>query len=232
MNDYFGVGMVRAEAMTRINELTPQSAMIVNLAVVCDPDGSILVRHRLRGGRTQINDREAPMSESNTRVRGYPHAGAVRPAMNHGVAHSRDVLGKHRMLAVELENSDDTAHLSARGGSIWAAPDLPLHLETDAGRVELLRQRNRPLAAVPQRRSQRLKLLELTLLGGARGPGPVSSADNIDGLELIHSDDASVHEDFHLLLGMLAVAHCGVAERRNASVGISECCDKIIGRLP
>src|SRR5438552_2537019 len=83
------------------------------------------------------------------------------------------------------------------------------------------------LAAVPQRRSQRLKLLELTLLGGARGPGPVSSADNIDGLELIHSDDASVHEDFHLLLGMLAVAHCGVAERRNASVGISECCDKI-----
>src|SRR5437016_3704919 len=105
------------------------------------------------------------------------------------------------MLAVELENTDDTAHRSARGGSIGGAPDLPLDLETHASRVELLRQWNRPFPAVPQRRSQCLKLLELALLGRARRPGPVGSADHIDGLEVIHSNDASVYEDFHLLLG-------------------------------
>src|SRR6266853_357015 len=232
MNDYFGVRMIGAEAMTCIDELTPEPAMIVNLAVVCDPDRSVLVRHRLRGGRAQIDDRQAPMPESDASVRGYPHARPVRPAMNHGVAHARDVLGQHRMPAVELEDSDDAAHRSARGGAIGAAPDLPLDLETDAGRIELLRQWNRPLPAVPQRRSQGLELLELALLRGARGPGPVWSPDNIDGLEVIHSDDTTVHEDFHLLLGMLAAAHRGVEKRRNAAVGISECCDKIVVRSP
>src|SRR4029077_11283477 len=63
-------------------------------------------------------------------------------------------------------------------------------------------------------------------------PSPVWSADNIDGLEVVHSDDASVHEDFHLLLRMLAAAHCGVENRRNASVGIRKCCDKIVVRPP
>src|SRR5207237_1040258 len=102
-----------------------------------DPDRSVLVRHRLRGGRAQINDREAPMPESDASVRGDPQARPVGPTMNHGVAHSHDVLGQHRMLAVELENSDDTAHRSARG-AIGGAPDLLLDLETHASRVELL----------------------------------------------------------------------------------------------
>src|SRR5437660_1932957 len=232
MNDYFGVRRIGAEAMTCIDELTPEPAMIVNLAVVGDPDRSVLVRHRLRGGGTQIDNRQAPMPESDASVRGYPHARPVRPAMNHGVAHARDVLGQHRMLAVELEDSDDTAHRSARGGLIGAAPELPLDLEADAARIQLLREWNRPIPAVPQRRSQGLKLLELALLGSACGPRSASSTDNIDGLEVIHSDDAPVCEDFHLLLRMLAVAHCGVEQRGNASVGIRECCDKIIVPLP
>src|SRR5262245_58945116 len=85
--------------------------MVVNLAVVADPDRLVLVRHRLAGGWRQVDDREAPMAEAAAPRRIDPRAGAVRTAVAHRVAHAVDVrLGEIERTAAEDQRAVDAAH--------------------------------------------------------------------------------------------------------------------------
>src|SRR5262245_33521258 len=112
MEDDFGVAVIGPPAVTpRRFELATQLAVVVNLAVVADPDRLVLVGHRLAGGWRQVDDRQAAMAKAASPRRIDPRAGAVGAAVTHGVPHQVDVrLGEVERAATEDQDAVDAAH--------------------------------------------------------------------------------------------------------------------------
>src|SRR5215470_19276699 len=64
MDDRFGV-TVRAELMSRRNQLRAQLLEVVNFAVKNDPNRLVLIAHGLMTGRREINNREAAVLQAD-----------------------------------------------------------------------------------------------------------------------------------------------------------------------
>src|SRR5881396_2603272 len=110
VHDRLGVA-ARPVAVAPRLEARAQRGVVVDLAVVDDPDGLVLVGHGLVTAR-HVDDRQPAMAESDRPVE--QQALAVRPAMAEHVAHpfeTRFVLG---LPGVALDDSRDAAHGSAR----------------------------------------------------------------------------------------------------------------------
>ena len=83
MEHHFGVA-VRPEAVPGALQLGAQLAEVVDLAVLDDDGGAVLVRDRLVA-RLEVDDREPPRGEGDVAVAELPEA--VRAAMNQRPAH-------------------------------------------------------------------------------------------------------------------------------------------------
>src|SRR5262249_1230720 len=89
VDEDLGVAL-RAEAMTGALELRAQLAIVVELAVLDDVDGAVLVRDRLVAGR-EVDDREAPRGEACRAVE--EGAVAVGATVDELRAHPREAAG-------------------------------------------------------------------------------------------------------------------------------------------
>jgi hypothetical protein len=108
VDDRLGVG-VRAVDVALGLELGAQVGVVVDLAAEGEPDGAVLVRHRLVPGRSEVDDREAAVAEADAR-RG-PGAAVVRPAVDELLAHGGDdVLARGEVVTCR-QDSTDPAHL-------------------------------------------------------------------------------------------------------------------------
>jgi hypothetical protein len=99
----------RAESVTERHQLVPQLAEVVDLPVVRDPDGAVLVGHRLAARCGQVNDGEPAVAKHGPGV--FVATRTIRPPRRLGLQHSLDrarVLGCHRPSAVEEPR--DAAH--------------------------------------------------------------------------------------------------------------------------
>ncbi len=83
VNEHFSVGS-RAVGVPGGFQLRPHQRVVVDLAVVGDPDAPVLVRQRLVAAR-EVDDAETPVGERRVVVRVQP--GAVGAAMNQDIAH-------------------------------------------------------------------------------------------------------------------------------------------------
>ncbi len=102
----------RAEAIPARLELAPQSAEVVDLAVVDHPDPTVVRRHRLPAERREIDDRQPAMAESDAPVLGEPEPLVVGSAVALRVAQDAHILLSHRFgLSIDDETCD-----SAHGG--------------------------------------------------------------------------------------------------------------------
>src|SRR5213078_1534557 len=98
---------MRAEAMAGAHELARELAVVVDLPVLYDDDGAVLVRDRLVA-LCEVDDRETPCGEPDRVV----HEGAVRvrPAVHERRAHRGEPVGIDG--AAGGSNSADPAHAS------------------------------------------------------------------------------------------------------------------------
>src|SRR5262249_46378175 len=95
----------------RFRQLAAELLMVVDLAIVGNPERFVLIRHRLRRRIRKIDDRQPAVSEAYAAVGRHPVSRAVRTAMDHCVAHSRDVRARHAVCAVrEDQRAVDAAH--------------------------------------------------------------------------------------------------------------------------
>jgi len=107
VDDGFGVG-VRTEDVALSRQRLLQLAMVVDLAVEDNPDGSILVGERLRAAGA-IDDGQPSVRERDPRPRKIPFA--VRAAMGNPSRHRRDgCLDRWIEIAIEADDTADTAH--------------------------------------------------------------------------------------------------------------------------
>jgi hypothetical protein len=84
---------LRAEAHALRFEVGAKLAMVIDLAVECDDDASVLGTHRLGSGIAEIHDGEAPVCEPRPPILCDPRASAIRTARNHCIP-NLDELGK------------------------------------------------------------------------------------------------------------------------------------------
>src|SRR5437764_1496409 len=93
--------------MAKDFELPTQLTEVVDLAVVGYDETLIRAQHRLAGGVTKINDREAPVTQA--RRAGTPNAFSIWPTMR---KHARHLLchGRRCRRQVEIEISYNAAH--------------------------------------------------------------------------------------------------------------------------
>jgi hypothetical protein len=56
MDEHLGIGLRAKDVAVRLERFL-QVAKVVDLAVECDPDRAVLIRHRLRAQRGEIDDR-------------------------------------------------------------------------------------------------------------------------------------------------------------------------------
>ena len=90
------------------DELPLEIEEVVDLAVEGDPDGPVLVGHRLRAGRGEIDDRQAPVPESE---RAFDvDAATVRTAMRDHVGHAGEELAVGGMRRISIQEATDAAH--------------------------------------------------------------------------------------------------------------------------
>ena len=130
VDEHLGVA-VAAEHVSVRNQLGAQMQVVVDLAVEGDPDGPVLVRHRLGAGRGEIDDRQAPVAERDGPV--HVQAAPVGAAMRDDLRHASDELAVGRLSGIAVQEAADAAHAGssvvARGemfcrtgaGSGWAA---------------------------------------------------------------------------------------------------------------
>ena len=104
MEHHFGVA-VRPEVMSGALQLVAQLAVVVDLTVLDDVEGAVLVGDRLVA-RLEVDDRETPRGEGDVAVAELPEA--VRAAMNQCPAHLCDAI-RHGG-AVRRRDSADPAH--------------------------------------------------------------------------------------------------------------------------
>src|SRR2546422_9579390 len=144
--------------------------MVVYLSIERDPDGSVLVGHRLSPRRREIHDGKTAMGQSRPVVGGDPDAGVVGSAMHERLPHPdqnsfSDLLGRVR--PVEAEGSADPTHRSTSqlrhhadrqglaAGNIYSGPGLVQNLTE-------IRPAAKETAGVPE---------ELRRVGWASGGG-------------------------------------------------------------
>ena len=113
VNEHLGVRVVRAHAVTLALELGAQLRVVVDLAVLDDPDRLVLVRDRLIAA-LEVDDRQPTRRERGGSVR--DEAGGVRPAMNEAFVHDLE-RGDVRHVAARRHEPADAAH-----GRALAAP--------------------------------------------------------------------------------------------------------------
>src|SRR4051812_36693965 len=87
VEDGLGVG-VRPVLVALGLELGAQGGVVVDLAVVCDPDRSVLVGHRVVPRGREVDNRQPPVTEGYSLTRLDPAAGVVRTAVRNRVAHA------------------------------------------------------------------------------------------------------------------------------------------------
>src|ERR1700730_9206767 len=101
--------------------------MIVDLAVVDEPEATVFVRHRLVRSRRKIDDREPAKSQAGASVRRQPLPGSVRSPVRHLVPHRAEHRGINTApMWDQRELADDAAHALAptsgperRAGLAW-----------------------------------------------------------------------------------------------------------------
>src|SRR6185437_8523110 len=106
VEDGLGVGAA-AVAVAALLELRAQRRVVVDLAVVDEPDALVLVRHRLRAAR-QVDDREPPVAEANRAVEPQPLA--VGAAMAQRLAHALHAGAVHALARVQPDDAGDSTH--------------------------------------------------------------------------------------------------------------------------
>jgi hypothetical protein len=107
-------------AVTALLEPRPQFGVVVNLAVEHDPDGAVLIRHRLVAGG-DVDDRQTSMRQTDGAIDEQPLA--VRAAMPHDVAHPRQTTFVDATLRIKCDDSSDAAHKDFR---LWTFVFRPL----------------------------------------------------------------------------------------------------------
>src|SRR5438874_2419369 len=91
MDQHLGIG-ARAKLMAGREQQFAELGEIVDLAIEDDPDGGVLIGHRLVAGGAEVDDAQPAVPERN-RLSGsgeYPDSRVVRPAMSNGFRHSTD----------------------------------------------------------------------------------------------------------------------------------------------
>ena len=95
-----------------VGELSTQSLEIVDLAVVRDDVAPGFGDHRLVAERREVQDREAPVPQRNSRRSIRPYALIIRPTVRERIRHSstrrRQRFGWRRTR--EVENARQPAH--------------------------------------------------------------------------------------------------------------------------
>src|SRR5665811_1732266 len=96
-------------------ELRAKLASVVDLTVIGDDKPARSRLHRLRAGRTEIDDREPRMAQRHTRLLVHPDALRIWPAMAQSHGHA---CGKRLQLVVAgaplwITKSRNSAHLEA-----------------------------------------------------------------------------------------------------------------------
>src|SRR3989442_4530084 len=106
MEDRFRIASSPIAVPPRL-EPRAKSRMVVDLAVVDDPDGLILVRHRLVTTR-HVDDCQPSVSEPDRSF--DQEALAVRPSVPEHVAHPVDARLVHDLTRIQLDDAHNSAH--------------------------------------------------------------------------------------------------------------------------
>ncbi len=113
VDDDFGIG-VRLELVAFLLKLSPQFAEVIDLAVEHNPDGAVLVAHRLPAGLGEVNDGQARVTESDRTRRPAALECAsilpIRAAMAQDIHHRLKASLKLRGLQVSAHDPADAAH--------------------------------------------------------------------------------------------------------------------------
>ena len=96
--------------MTARLELRAQLRVVVDLAVVGDPYGAVLVGHRLMASGGEVDDRQAPMAQRHPLVRAHARAAVVGAAMTQHVGHARHGRFVDPEPIIKREDAGDAAH--------------------------------------------------------------------------------------------------------------------------
>jgi hypothetical protein len=85
------LGVTRCvEARTTRAQLFSQLDMVVDLAVVNDPEAAVCARHRLAASGGQVEDRATAVAEDDRRI--HEQSGVVGASMEECVRHERNTL--------------------------------------------------------------------------------------------------------------------------------------------
>jgi hypothetical protein len=112
MHDRLRVGVIGGEDVAScLLQLAPDRGVVVDLAVEEQPDGAVLVRHRLHCTVVEVDDCEPAEAETDRAVVGDPVPAAVRAAVVDRLAHARHVLVRCAECATtQSQDAGDAAH--------------------------------------------------------------------------------------------------------------------------
>ena len=95
--------------MASSEKLLSEGGVVIELAVVRNPAGAVLVGHRLGTGRGKIDDRKPAMAETEAAVE--VKAFGIRPAVSQGSGHAPQKVAVNGPVGFGvMKNSYDTAH--------------------------------------------------------------------------------------------------------------------------
>src|SRR3989442_574832 len=106
MEDDFRVGGGR-KTVSFLDQFPPEFLEIVNFTVEHDPNGPVLVAHRL-GSCVQINDRKSAMPQPDRP--GNILSFAVWPPVGDHVRHFLDQISRNPLLMIVIDFAADAAH--------------------------------------------------------------------------------------------------------------------------
>ena len=115
-----GVG-VGTEPMPEVFELAAELQMVVDLAVVADPDALVFIGHRL-GARRQVHDAQPPMAQPSRATADEAEPAAVRAAVPQCLGQPLEGSG-HVRAFLKRDDATDAAHLSPPPPSARSLPD-------------------------------------------------------------------------------------------------------------
>jgi hypothetical protein len=107
MDDCFGIAL-RSIAMTLRFQPGTKRRVVINLAVVGDPHAPVLVAHRLLAGSADIDDRQAPVRQSDGAI--DEQTFSVRASMAHDIAHPRQTVNIDTLARIEIDDAGKSTH--------------------------------------------------------------------------------------------------------------------------
>jgi len=107
MDNGFGVGGGAIAVPTPL-QVSPQVQVVVDFAIVGDPDCAILVAHRLVAGGGEVNDGQTAMAQADGAADPAPLI--VRATVTQDTVHLADEGFIHGMSGVEVEFASDATH--------------------------------------------------------------------------------------------------------------------------